>query len=166
MSFAGTISVPEDVFSATLEFAARSLKQHGFKLICFMGDSGWNQASQERVAEKLSNEWSQESVKVVSLNNYYFNRQTEALKSEGYTAEQIGQHAGIRDTSELLYVHPAGVRTELLRQTPTPPPGVNGDFWLASAPTGKDMIQIKIDAAVQQIQDILRAQRATPDMQE
>lgn len=163
MHFAGTISVPSDVFSATLEFAARSLKQHGFKLICFMGDSGWNQTSQERVAEKLTTEWEQEKVKVVSLNNYYFNRQTDVLTSEGYTAEQIGQHAGIRDTSELLYVHPAGVRTELLSQSPTPPPGVSGDFWLASAPIGKGMIQIKIDAAVQQIRDTLSVQSAKPD---
>jgi len=39
----GTISIPDPVFRQVLEYAARSLKQHGFRDIVFIGDSGPNQ---------------------------------------------------------------------------------------------------------------------------
>ena len=39
MSFAGTITLPQDVFAKVLEYAARSLKQHGFLDIALIGDS-------------------------------------------------------------------------------------------------------------------------------
>jgi creatinine amidohydrolase len=56
MSFPGTITVPTKVFEQIIEYAARSLKSHGFKEIYFVGDSGGNQDSQHVVAELLSNE--------------------------------------------------------------------------------------------------------------
>ena len=37
MAFPGTISISEDLFEAVLESAARSLRAHGFKVICFVG---------------------------------------------------------------------------------------------------------------------------------
>lgn len=37
MRFPGTISLREETFEAVLEDAARSFKQHGFRLICFVG---------------------------------------------------------------------------------------------------------------------------------
>ncbi len=54
MRFAGTLSIPEEVFEATLKHTARSLRAHGFTLICLLGDSGGNQAAQERVAHRLN----------------------------------------------------------------------------------------------------------------
>ena len=42
MRFPGTISIPDPVFRQVLEYAARSLKQHGFRDIVFIGDSGPN----------------------------------------------------------------------------------------------------------------------------
>lgn len=44
MRFAGTITLPQEVFSKVLEYAARSFKQHGFLDIALVGDSGGNQA--------------------------------------------------------------------------------------------------------------------------
>ena len=40
MRFPGTLSIPEPVFEHVLISAASSLKAHGFKVICFIGDSG------------------------------------------------------------------------------------------------------------------------------
>src|SRR5918995_5203578 len=54
MRFAGTITTPEDVFAKVLEFAARSFKQHGFRDIALVGDSGGNQAAQLAVATALN----------------------------------------------------------------------------------------------------------------
>src|SRR5882672_9925109 len=50
MRFAGTISLPDPVFRQVLEYDARSLKQHGFKNIVLIGDSGPNQDGQNAVA--------------------------------------------------------------------------------------------------------------------
>src|SRR5215510_5493973 len=44
MRFPGTISLPDPIFRQVLEYAARSLKQHGFRNIVFLGDSDGNQA--------------------------------------------------------------------------------------------------------------------------
>ena len=57
MRFPGTITTPPGVFEQVLEFAVRSLKQHGFLDIALLGDSGGNQASQAAVAERLNSEW-------------------------------------------------------------------------------------------------------------
>ena len=57
MRFAGTISLPQDVFVKVLEHAARSLRQHGFVDVAFIGDSGGNQAGQKLAADALNKEW-------------------------------------------------------------------------------------------------------------
>ena len=38
MRFTGTISIPDAVFEAVLEGAARSFRQHGFRDVVFIGD--------------------------------------------------------------------------------------------------------------------------------
>ena len=50
MRFPGTISVPDAAFEATLEYAARSFRRHGFRDIVLIGDHGGYQKSLERVA--------------------------------------------------------------------------------------------------------------------
>ena len=61
----------ESTFEALLEQTARSLAVHGFRRICFLGDSGGNQTSQERVAKLLNAEWAGSGVRVVHLGDYY-----------------------------------------------------------------------------------------------
>lgn len=53
----GTISLREETYQALLTDIASSLKQHGFKNIVFIGDSGGNQKGQAAVAEKLTAQW-------------------------------------------------------------------------------------------------------------
>jgi creatinine amidohydrolase/Fe(II)-dependent formamide hydrolase-like protein len=72
--------------------------------------------------------------------------------------EAIGSHAGMVDTSELLFVNPALVRRDRLAPGGGfPDSGVNGDPTKATATLGKALVQIKIDNALAQI----RALRAT-----
>src|SRR5580658_1680540 len=40
MRYPGTFSIPEPIYSGVLEYVARSLKQHGFHNIVFIGDHG------------------------------------------------------------------------------------------------------------------------------
>ena len=71
MRFPGTITTPPAVFEQLLEHAARSLRQHGFRDIALLGDSGGNQASQAAVADRLNREWVDTPVRVHHLTDYY-----------------------------------------------------------------------------------------------
>ena len=57
MRYAGTITVPPDVYRKVLESAARSFRLHGFRDIVFLGDSGDYQPDNAAVAAKLNREW-------------------------------------------------------------------------------------------------------------
>lgn len=139
---------------AILEDTARSLAKHGFTLVLFVGDSGDSQESQKRVAEALSSE----GLRVVHVDSYYAdNGQTEWLETQGFTVDQNGEHAGIRDSSELLYVHPASVRRQALRSS-NAQAGVHGSHWKASPEIGKKMIELKVNAAVKQIESLRAAE--------
>lgn len=157
MLYAGTISIPERIFEAVLEHAARSLRAHGFTLICLLGDSGGNQKSQHRVAEKLNREWRDSGVRVLHVGDYYSkNGQVDWLKDRGESDRSIGSHAGIRDTSELLFVHPEGVRRDRLQtMTSWKETGADGDPPKASAERGQALLDLKVEVAVRQISEAL-----------
>lgn len=153
MAFAGTISLREETFEAVLEDAARSLRQHGFTLICFLGDSGPNQAPQQRVAERLNRAWAGQGAQVLAVNDYYDENKAQVawLEAQGETPDAIGSHAGILDTSQLMAVRPESVKP-LPEDAPGPDMGVVGDPRHASAAYGRHLLQARIDAAVAQIQ--------------
>ena len=155
MNFSGTISIPEEVYALILEHTARSFMSHGFKTIIFIGDSGGNQNSQKRVANELSDEWQSFNTKVLHISNYYsLNGQEDWLRANGYTDRQIGTHAGIRDTSELLFVFPKGVRKNYLSLDTnyyTERIGSNGEPSLGTKEIGAMMLKLKVESAVTQI---------------
>tara|TARA_R110002124_G_scaffold287365_1_gene474180 strand:+ start:118215 stop:120077 length:1863 start_codon:yes stop_codon:yes gene_type:complete len=158
MSYPGTISISAETFAGILEDSARSLKRHGFKYIFFIGDSSHNQRPQEDVAERLNKEWQGEGVTVASISDYYYrNGQVNWLENEGYAMREIGGHAGIRDTSELMVAHKQGIH-----KYPVTPKGFeggdyNGEYKKASKKYGKQMIELKVQAALKQIHAILPA---------
>lgn len=159
MRWPGTISMPEPVFEAILEHTARSLRAHGFTAIAFLGDSQGNQAAQARVAARLNAAWAEDGVTVLHVGDYYAaNGQWEWLIDQGETAATIGQHAGIRDTSELMAVHPGGVRAERLAPGGgrfAEATGVNGDPTRASPERGARLLALKVEAALRQIRAAL-----------
>lgn len=161
MKFAGTISVSVEVFSQLLEETARSLKVHGFQTIYFVGDSYWNQEPQQKVAEKLNKEWAKENVRVYHLGDYYKrNGQIEWLQSKGETDGNIGGHAGIRDTSELMIVYPEGLRPDQFERhggSEYSVSGVHGDPRRASKQRGRKLLQMKVYAACRQIRDLQKS---------
>lgn len=157
MRFPGTISMRTETFAAVLEDTARSLKQHGFKYICFVGEHGGSQATQEDVAKKLSSEWKSDGVKVIQVSNYYDdnNGQVAWMAKTNPKEQNIESHGGLADTSEMMAAHPEGVRDKL-RGAYTPADmdklGTDGSSVNASADYGKKFLELKIDAAVKQIE--------------
>ena len=149
MRFPGTISVGEATFEAVLESAARSFRQHGFRDVVFLGDHGGYQTSLQRVASKLEREWragrnsaATPGCRVHALHDYYRVTQgayVDALKARGLTADEIGTHAGLADTSLSLAVDPALVRSGLLGREPKAGvrEGVYGDPRRSSAELGQ-----------------------------
>lgn len=151
----GVISLPSPAYDRLLDAAARSLKAHGFTHILFIGDSGGNQAGMTTVATALSEEWRAESIRVVSLTDYYERGREHyrawMLAQFGYDDTIIGSHAGISDTSQMLYVRAAGIRTDRLIPWGGPvDSGVSGDPSLATAEIGRMGIEFKVNAAIAQ----------------
>lgn len=159
MAFAGTISVPPRVFAEILEYAARSLRAHGFTDIFLVGDSLDNQPIQAEVAARLTQAWQGSGARVHHVGDYYAaNGQAEWLLRDGETIDSIGTHAGIRDTSELLAIRPDGVRADMLEPKwgfNLAPTGSNGAPARASAERGRRLLDLKVEAAVRQIRRML-----------
>ncbi len=168
MAYAGTLSLPAPVFAKVLEATARSLKAHGFKLIVLLGDHLFDQPAEAAVAKKLTREWAKDGVVVFHASGYYdpkVNRQIAWLEERGETWQTIGGHAGIRDTSELMVVHPDGIRMDRIAPGGghfAEMTGVNGDPTRASVKRGKILLDLKIKAAVREISAIRSAMQAKP----
>jgi creatinine amidohydrolase len=151
----GVISNPSPSYDDLLEAAARSLKVHGFTDILLIGDSGGNQAGLTNVATKLNQEWAGTGVKVYALTEYYAKSRLELrawlLEKFGYDAATAGSHAGITDTSQLMYIRASGIRMDKLAPGGgSPDSGVNGDPTKATVEIGKQAVEFKVAAAVTQ----------------
>src|SRR5215469_11472765 len=151
MRFPGTITVPEEAFQKTLEYAARSFKLAGFHDIVFLGDHGGYQRDERAVADRLDKEWAATPVRAHAIEEYYRASKTgfaSVLKSKGYSEGEIGVHAGLADTSLTLAVDPRLVRTDRLQSGD----GVRGDPRRASAELG----QLGVDLIVARTVDAIR----------
>jgi len=163
LRFPGTITVREETFRQTLESAARSFRLHGFHDIVFLGDHGSTQAGERAVAARLNREWSASAVRVHAIEEYY--RAATAgfealLKARGYGADEIGQHAGLADTSLTLALEPSLVRTAP-REPPAPgdASGVDGDPRRASAELGRLGVELIVVQSVAAIRKSIETAR-------
>lgn len=154
MAMAGTITLPEDRFKELLTHAARSLKAGGFTHIILIGDSGGNQNGMRDVAAALNAEWGT-TARATFVGDYYAKSVDDMRKylvGRGFTPEQVGNHAGMLDTSELMAVNPRLVRMDKLANAGGfPGSGVSGDPTKATAEIGRALLKIKIDNALAQI---------------
>lgn len=161
MTKPGTITLPDDRFLELLLHTGRSLKAGGFTQIIYIGDSGGNQAGMQKAAETLNAEWAGSGARALFIGDYYTkagDAMRTFLQGKGFTTADIGSHAGMLDTSELLYVNPKLVRRERLAPNGgSRDSGVSGDPTKASAEIGAELLKIKIDHALTQIR-ALRAE--------
>jgi creatinine amidohydrolase/Fe(II)-dependent formamide hydrolase-like protein len=163
MRFPGTLTVPDDVFQKVVEYAARSLKAHGFRHIVLLGDHGSTQSGQSAVATRLNREWASAPVRVHAVGEYYRASQDEfrqLLKARGYRDDELGSHASLADTSLMLAVDPRLVRMDrpLRRGTGPAGDGVDGDPSRASAELGR----LGVEAIVARTVSAVKAAIARP----
>jgi len=155
MRFPGTITIPEEAFDKTLEYAARSFKLAGFHNIVFLGDHGGYQKDEKRVADRLDKEWAAQPVSVLAVGEYYHASESgfgQLLRSKGYPEQEVGLHAGLADTSLMLAIDPRLVRMDRLQSGEPSGSGVNGDPRHSSAELG----QFGVDLIVAQTVEAIR----------
>ena len=161
MRFPGTISIPDPVFRQVLEYAARSLKQHGFRNIVFIGDSGPNQDGQNAVAAKLTAEWRGAGTRVHAIPGYYRSDpegDAAIMMARGIKREQIGNHADPRDTSQMMAVDPTMVRNSKIVAADGKN-GIQGDPRGSTAEIGRALIDKNMARTVDLIHQSIAASR-------
>ena len=155
MRYPGTITIPEDVFEKTLDSAARSFRQHGFRHIVLLADHGGYLKSLQRVAERLNREWKAAPVRVHAIEEYYRAADrgfANILADRGFTAAEIGAHAGLADTALTLDVAPGLVRAERANATgKRAETGADGDPSRATAELGRLGTALIVDETVDAI---------------
>ena len=155
MRFPGTISVADDTFRKVLDSAARSLRQHGFRDIVFIGDHGDYQKTMQAAATALNREWNKSAAppaaRAHAIEEYYLAAAagfSHLLKEKGFHDDEIGTHAGLADTSLALAVEPGLVRNDRMALPPANKDGVNGDPRRASAELGRLGVGLIVNSTV------------------
>jgi len=158
MRFPGTITATNSAFESVLATAARGFKANGFTQVVFIGDHGEYQKALGRIALALEREWKGEA-HAHAIEEYY--RASSAgfaklLREKGYTPAEIGEHAGLADTSLALAIDPALVRADAMSAAPTgPSSGVSGDPRRATAELGRAGVDLIVARTVDAIRKAL-----------
>jgi creatinine amidohydrolase/Fe(II)-dependent formamide hydrolase-like protein len=163
----GVLSCRDACFENQLLAVARSMKVHGFTDVLFIGDNGGNQNGLRAAAEKLNAEFAGSPTKVYPLTDFYEKGhewlEAYLMAAYGWTLDQIGSHAGIQDTSQMMYVNPSGirfdqiVRSEVERQAAS----VSGDPTKSTAEFGRMGINFKANGAIAQYKQMKTPPRNT-----
>jgi creatinine amidohydrolase/Fe(II)-dependent formamide hydrolase-like protein len=169
----GTIGLTGPVFAAVNEQVAEQMIKNGFKNIVLMGDHGGGQKELAEIAKKLDATYAPKGIRVIFCDEVYQKANGDFDK---YLASQnmpLSSHAGIPDTSEMLYLggDKGWVRRELVATAvgdPVRKPGeardpnakrinngIQGDARPSTAALGKKIFDMKVDAAVSQIHRLL-----------
>ncbi len=156
MRFPGTITIPSDVFRKMIESAAMSFKQHGFKDIVLIGEHGSYQGDLRAVADQLNRAWAATPARAHFMPEYYQAATVgfyPVLKDHGFSASEVGTHAGVADTSLMLAVDPRLVRLDGLKSGAhlDAADGVYGDPRRSSAEMGQLAVQDIVDKTTKAI---------------
>jgi creatinine amidohydrolase len=173
----GSVALSGDLFQKVNEAVVDSMAKNGFKDIVVMGDHGGGQAELNKLAAAMEAKYSSQGIHVYFCGDVYEKSRQELadwLKTKGLP---LSNHAGITDTSEMLYLEPAKeqwvrsiykttVGDPVLAPGQQPDPsvprvnnGVTGDPRRSTPEIGKLAIEMKVNNAVAQITRLIAAKR-------
>ena len=165
----GTIGLTPELLGPILERLAEQAIASGFRNVVLMGDHGGGQPAVYRdVATKLDEKYKPQGIRVIYADSVYAPAQNDfekTLRERGYPPSG---HAGIFDTSEMMYVCGKDcVRMDELKNalgdpvrlpgqprdttTPRRNNGISGDARRSSAELGKELFDLRVKYAVSQI---------------
>jgi len=169
----GTIGLTPEILAAILERISEQAIVTGFKNVILMGDHGGGQPNvYAEVAKKLDEKYAPQGIHVYYCDEVYSKRQADFDKWLADNGYPRSSHAGIPDTSEMLYLGgDVWVRKDLIKtavgdpvrepgapRDPNAPRvnnGITGDARRSSAELGKKVFDMKIDYAVRQIRSLV-----------
>jgi creatinine amidohydrolase/Fe(II)-dependent formamide hydrolase-like protein len=161
MRFPGSVSLPPEAFFGVVRGVAQSALTAGFKVVALMGDHGGGQDELALAAKELDGEVRASGARVLFIGDLYAKSRVQMrdiLAKRGLPTDE--DHAGIPDTSSLLYLETQGqwVRKDKIALA-DPKNGVRGHPQHASAELGKVYLDLKVDLAVKQVRSLLAASK-------
>lgn len=175
----GTIGLTGPVFASVNEEVAEQMIKNGFKNIVLMGDHGGGQKELGEVAKKLDEKYSSQGIRVVFCDEVYRKAQDDFDKWLAENGYPVSSHAGIPDTSEMLYLggDKGWVRKDLIATAVGDPMrkpgeprdpnakrvnnGITGDARRSTVDLGKRAFDMKVDYAVNEIHRLLNGDKTT-----
>jgi creatinine amidohydrolase/Fe(II)-dependent formamide hydrolase-like protein len=172
----GTIGLTAPLFAQLNEQVTEQLIITGFKNVVLMGDHGGGQNELKEIAAKLDAKHAPEGIHVYFCDEVYEKANRDFDKWLAANDYPVSSHAGIPDTSEMMYLgadkgwtRPAELPNAVgdpVRQRGTPADpnakrvnnGITGDARRSTAELGKKIFDMKVDYAVKQIQGFLKGQ--------
>ncbi len=171
----GTIGLSGPTFAILNQEVAEQLIVLGFKNVILMGDHGGGQKELGEVAKKLDERYAPQGIHVFYCDEVYSKANGDFDKWLAANDYPLSSHAGIPDTSEMLYLggDKGWVRKELIATAlgdPVRKPGeprdanakrinngISGDGRPSTAALGKRIFELKVEYAVRQIKGFLAA---------
>jgi creatinine amidohydrolase/Fe(II)-dependent formamide hydrolase-like protein len=174
----GTIGLTPELLTAVLERVVEQTFATGFKNVIIMGDHGGGQpAAYKAVVDALEPKYAPQGLHVYFCDEVYEKAQGDFDKWLAANGYPVSSHAGIPDTSTMMYLDSTGVwvRRDLVgdalgdmpvprgqQRDPNAPRknnGISGDARRSTVELGKKAFDIKVDYAVRQINQFLGAQK-------
>jgi creatinine amidohydrolase len=161
MRFPGSVTLPSEVFFGVVRAVAQSALTAGFKVVAIMGDHGGGQEELALAAKELDAQSRADGARVLYVGDLYTKTEAqfrEILAKRGLPDKEV--HAGIPDTSELLYLEAPGkwIRKDKFAAA-NEATGVQGSPTFASPELGKMYVDLKVENAVNQIRSLLASGR-------
>jgi len=167
----GTIGLTPEILGVVLERLAEEAIKTGFKNVILMQDHGGGTNIYGEVAKKLDAKYASQGVHVYFCDEVYGKAQGDFDKWLAANGYPVSSHAGIPDTSEMLYLGgELWTRTALIptavgdttprgatrdANAPRVNNGISGDARRSTAELGKKAYEQKVDYAVRQIRGFL-----------
>jgi len=150
----GTVTVPAEVYLAVNEAVVASMVTNGFRHIVLMGDHGGAQKELSALAGRLDAKYRAHGVRVHFCGAVYNYDSNAWLKKQHLP---LGTHASITDTSVLMYLGgPDWIRRDKLVMG-NKENGIDGDPRPSTPEIGKTLYEMKVSAAVDEIQRLVAA---------
>jgi creatinine amidohydrolase len=170
----GTASIPNEVYVAVNESIVDSMVVNGFKNIVLIGDHGGGQKELETLAGRMDAKYRSKGTRVYYSGAGYFKVRDDFDKWLRASHLPLSTHAGIPDTSELMYLGgDQYIRKDKIvagdpvlapgqkrdPKTPLVNNGVTGDPRPSTPEIGKRVFDMRVAYIVEDIRRIMSGNR-------
>ena len=171
----GTIGLTNEILAVILERISDEALKSGFKNVVIMGDHGGGQPLvYAATAKKVDSAWAAKGGHVYYCDDVYIKQSADFDKWLADNGYPVSSHAGIPDTSEMMYLTDGTwVRMDKVKDALGDPMvprgaardpnavrvnnGITGDARRSTAELGKKVLDMKVEYAVKQIRTFIPA---------